>query len=690
MRKNNLYHTAGLLIAGFAFFSSAPAQNEKTCGTDHMYEEALKKDPSLAEKRKQLNEFTKQYIASGKSQQSQSVPRVIPTVIHIIHNWGGENISDAQVYSALQIANADLQKMNADTVNVNPPFKPIIGNLNIELRLAQKDPDGNCTNGITRTQSLLTFTADENVKDLIAWDNSKYLNIWVVASISFGAGGYAYYPGTAPPGHEGIVVLHTQFGGIGTACGNNFCDRTLTHELGHYFNLPHTWGNSNSCGDAGNCGIDDGITDTPNTIGNCQSCNINANSCGPLENVENYMDYSTCSKMFTIGQSQVADAALNSPAGYRDNLWQPANLIATGTDGTPLPPCIPIAYFRENSRLICEGDSVRFTDHSHNATVTSWNWSFPGGTPSSSTAQNPTITYSTPGVYSVSLIAGTSSGTSFFTKNNHIIVSTTAAQYSNWQFYEGFDIDPLPSSDWVINDTNGITWQSGAVFFSPPSSAYIYNINNNYNDFDELISPSVDLTAVNNPSIRFKVAFAQRDTSKDVLRMFVSSDCGKTWYLRYAQVGANLATVPAQNTPFLPNSVSQWRTETVALTNFATETNVRFKFQFYSRGGNNIYLDDINVSGPLGVNENGNSFGLSVYPNPSAENSTIGFILPSPEKVSLKVTDVLGREVLHVEEKEMSAGKQELEINTSALEKGVYLITLQVGEILITEKLLVQ
>ncbi|MEW6467863.1 MAG: M43 family zinc metalloprotease [Bacteroidota bacterium] len=679
--------TAGLLMAGFAFFNPLPAQNEKTCGTEHMYQQQLLKDPSVAGKRKALDDFCEQYVSSRQGEQSLSAPKIIPTVVHIIHFWGAENISDAQVYNAISIANEDLQKLNADTTDVIPAFQSVIGNCNIQLRLAQKDPNGNCTNGITRTVSPLTYEADDNVKQLISWDNSKYLNIWVVASISFGAGGYAYYPGTAPPGGEGIVVLHTQFGGIGTSGGSNFAKRTLTHELGHYFNLPHTWGSSNSCGDAGNCSVDDGVSDTPNTKGNCQTCNLSASTCNELDNVQNYMDYSTCSKMFTAGQAARTDAALNSSAGYRNNLWQPSNLSATGTD-MPLPPCIPVAFFKESSYMLCAGDSITFTDLSTNAIVTSWSWSFPGGTPSSSSLQNPTVTYATPGTYSVSLTAGTSSGTSTYTKTGHIIVSPLAATHSNWQYYDGFD--GISNGDWTVRDTNNITWQQASTYYSPSSCAYINNISNEFYDYDELISPSVDLTAITNPSLRFKVAFAQRDTSKDVLRVYLSYNCGKTWILRYAEVGPGLATVPAQFSPFVPNNISQWRMETISLNNYSMYDNVRFKFHFTSKGGNNIYIDDVHIAGPLGLDETRSAMEFSLSPNPASGSAGISFTLATAQQVSLTVHDMLGKEVMAMGERELGSGKQDISFDTSAYPPGVYFISLKIGDAIITEKLLVQ
>jgi hypothetical protein len=156
--------------------------------------------------------------------------KVIPIVFHIIHEYGSENISKEHVLEGLNIINEDFRKLNADTSSIDSAFKGIAADSEIEFRLAQKDPDGNCTNGITRTVSSLTHIADNDVKDLVRWPNDRYLNVWLVNSIASGAGGYAYYPG-ASPDIDGIVLRSGQFG-IGY--------RSPTHEIGHYLNLPHT------------------------------------------------------------------------------------------------------------------------------------------------------------------------------------------------------------------------------------------------------------------------------------------------------------------------------------------------------------------------------------------------------------------------------------------------------------------
>ena len=241
------------------------------------------------------------------------------------------------------------------------------------MRLARLDPNGNCTTGITRTYSTDTNIGDDRVKSLMTWDQNKYLNIWICTSAN-GAGGYAYLPCTGGAG-DGIVIRNAQFGSIGTSGGSNLSIRSLTHEIGHYFGLPHTWGGSNTPGLASNCSLDDGIADTPNTIGSQASCGAaygggtvltSFNPCGPLANVQNYMDYSSCARMFTLGQRAVMRAAL--ALGCRQPLVSPANLLATGTnDGYTAGTCAPVVAFEASAAVVCEGATVSFTNFSYNA-----------------------------------------------------------------------------------------------------------------------------------------------------------------------------------------------------------------------------------------------------------------------------------------------------------------------------------
>jgi len=285
-----------------------------------------KEDPSLLEMRKAY-EIEIQQIINSKSSFAQ---KTIPVVIHIIFNDSYSNISTTQVNSALIAINEDFNASNSDFNSVVSAFSGIKSNLDIKFELANLDPNGNTTTGITRTESDFTDNAGENVKGLVIWDPNMYLNIWVVDNIESGAGAYAYYPGTAPSGNEGIVTRHSQFGTTGTSSSSNFAATTLTHEVGHYLNLSHTWGDSNDAELEDNCNYDDNVEDTPNTIGTLYGCNTNQSTCGSLDNVQNFMDYTDCTNMFSNGQRARAHAALHSAQGGRVNLWQQENLIATG------------------------------------------------------------------------------------------------------------------------------------------------------------------------------------------------------------------------------------------------------------------------------------------------------------------------------------------------------------------------
>lgn len=283
-------------------------------------------DPSLLNVRSEYETEIQEIINS----RSSFVSKTIPVVVHIIYNDSYSNISDLQVNSALIAINEDFNAANSDFNNVISPFSSIKSNVGISFVLASIDPFGNPTSGITRTESDFTDYADENVKSLVMWDTDMYLNIWVVDNIESGAGAYAYYPGTAPGGAEGIVCRNSQFGTLGTSSSYNFAATTMTHEIGHYLNLAHTWGDSNDAGLNENCNYDDNVSDTPNTIGTSYGCNTGQITCGTLDNIQNYMDYSDCTNMFSNGQRSRMHAALHSSMGGRINLWQYENLLATG------------------------------------------------------------------------------------------------------------------------------------------------------------------------------------------------------------------------------------------------------------------------------------------------------------------------------------------------------------------------
>lgn len=232
-----------ICVLGFSLCINSLAQNIKRCGTTEMTQKFINENPHLLPEilktRQELEEHTQNFISAKKKKIAATI-YVIPVVFHVIHNNGQENIPDAQVFDAMKILNDDFRKWNSDTDEVVSPFNSIIGNSNIEFRLAQIDLYGNPTNGIHRRVSNETYIGDDGSK-LNPWPRSNYLNIWVVNASPSGAAAYAYLPANVQsnPSIDGIIIKYSYI-------GNN--NRTLTHEIGHWINLLHTWGWTNEPG----------------------------------------------------------------------------------------------------------------------------------------------------------------------------------------------------------------------------------------------------------------------------------------------------------------------------------------------------------------------------------------------------------------------------------------------------------
>ncbi len=628
----------------------------------------------------QLEHFTDQFAADFDARGGGNI--VIPVVFHIIHNNGPENITDAQVRDAVRILNDDYNKLNADWPNVKEEFLPIVADAGITFRLAGYDPNGNCTTGITRTVSELTNDGGQDMKDLIDWPRSQYLNIWVAASAQ-GAAGYSMYPSSVdgPWGEaaDGIVLLHNYIGAIGTGAVSR--SRALTHEVGHYINLRHCWGNSNDPGLPANCGMSDNVSDTPPTQG-WTSCNRNGASCGsPLDNVENYMEYSYCSKMFTNGQKTRMVAALNSNTADRNNLWTASNLAATGTQDVQ-PLCV--ASFISDRRVVCAGNSITFTDESYHGVITR-DWSFTGGEPAVSTDEAPVITYNAPGVYTVSLTVGNGQNMETSTITNYVTVMPNPGLPSPYvqDLESETTLDP---AEWVVNnvDNDAGTFQLNTMAgYSGTHSIRMKNYNAPAGRLDELMSASIDLSQDSTVLFSFRYAFARRAASNDdILRLYVSNNCGETWILRKQLRGnGDLPSVPDQNSAFTPANASQW--EQCVVTNITSAycvSDFRFKFWFTGDGGNDLWIDDININnGAVGVNEltATQTPQVLVLPNPATQQATLQVILSEGGNTLVELVDPTGRTVQVVAHEPMSAGEHLWQLPVERMNAGIYFIRLQ-------------
>lgn len=245
----------------------------------------------------------------------------IPVVVHVLYNSELENISDQQIQSQIDVLNEDFRLQNSDSLLPSHPFWVNATDCLIEFCLASQDENGNPSNGITRTYTdSLSFSGNDFVKfnetgGKDNWDPTQYLNIWVCnLDGSGGTLGYAQFPSDLAeyPETDGVVIDFRCFGRIGTAgiapFENNDLGRTATHEVGHWLNLFHIWGDD-QCGD-------DLVDDTPTQEFSNFSCpqfpSVSCNNGPNGDMFMNYMDYvnDNCMCMFSYGQSERMDAAI--------------------------------------------------------------------------------------------------------------------------------------------------------------------------------------------------------------------------------------------------------------------------------------------------------------------------------------------------------------------------------------------
>lgn len=958
--------TLSLLIGSQSF-------SQFNCGTAEYHKAAKAKYPNIQEN----EDLFMDLLRNNNANRSASDPNrvyIIPIVFHILHNYGPENISDAQILDAVNILNEDYRKLNSDIAQVIPPYQPLIADCKIEFRLAKLDPAGNCTNGIDRIATTKTYQSDDEAK-LNLWDPRRYLNVWVANTIGAeGVAGYSNYPSTVNNNplseKDGVLILHDYIGSIGTSSVNS--SRALTHEIGHYLSLPHPWGDTNSPEVA--CG-DDGVPDTPETKGHLScsnrydyTCSIqtlesntigavylfnnvtsstgtvdslgrpnvqgidysvfkangvsssttedgkfafsnwplspsgflyttdtvitadtvsvlgpnntpidtlitfvldsiftptdtifayfpdtsytisdtvytqvvvdtvftnggvintnkyyefkvkpnlpyamkitgmsftvgrNANGArtfairssadnfannltpvlgssdtvnmqilpgnivllkkdtastfnfsrlsttgapfsllkdtnsityriyawnaeesngsfivdnlkligdfGEIENVENYMDYSYCSKMFTLAQANQMRNALVGSLAQRNVLWSDTNLVSTGVNLSNTV-CAPKADFTVTRRYSCVGKNVTFKDESSNGEVTSYSWSFPGATPSSSTLANPVVVYSTPGWKDVTLTVSNSAGSSTITKtaiNIGLNEPQLYAPYTATSFSEPFTADDS-FDKWIVYNPENNGSHFRRVKLTDGSENYCVVLENfgQGKDKDILISPSYDFKFRSNVKLNFRISGSTTQSIVnaddlalilDSLRIYFSKDCGDTWSYITAGGGSGFFSVDKSklitggpwNIPYnasntvgwVPISVNLPSSPSNALNMYDSNVRVMFRFTAGGRNTNNVYIDDINftfdATNGLKDEEIRN---MTLFPNPyysSAEGLSISTDL-GLDNATIEITDALGR-LVSSEKMNLQSGSNNT-LNTSTLNaqsKGIYFI----------------
>lgn len=618
------------------------AQNppKRNCGTLLHHDYLKETRPNYENDLNQYNQLIEKYLQDNAADLNVSKTNntsaivTIPVVVHVIYRVSGENISDAQAASQVQVLNDDFAKLNTDASKVTQPtFSTVAAGSNIRFCLAQRDPNGNPTTGIThKLTSVTAFSTDDKVKFTAqggedAWDVTKYVNIWV-CNLGNSLLGYGEFPTSSLSNTWGLVIHYKYTGKNGSAVAPYNLGRTGTHEFGHCFNLYHIWGDDN-----GACTGSDQCSDTPNQAGEHYGCytagSIQTDACSPSSPGVmwmNYMDYTddACMYMFTAQQCARMEAIVNNP---------PWNVLQTSLGCTPvsaLDAGIGSIIEPINGSSTCNNNiTPKITLNNYGSTtLTSATISYKmdatatqtlawTGSLASSTSTVLTLnTYSglTNAAHTFSVwVTAPNGGTDENAANDSKLSSFTvvaAPTGSALPFTEGFESTTFPPAGWLLQKSNTIsstnTWtrllNTTGLTAGSTAIAKMDNYSGSVDisgQKDALRTPPLSFSDANSTlKVKFDVSHRIYSTVDiDTLNVYISTDCGTSWTRLYTKGGSQLATVAGSlTTAYTPTANSQWRRDSISLSAYAGQTSVYLKFENRSGWGNNVYLDNINVS----------------------------------------------------------------------------------------------
>ena len=645
-----------------------------------------------------------------KLAEPQSVARAplitLPVVVHVIHNGenpgGGSNISQAQVQSQIEVLNEDFRrKPGTNGFNSDPQGADI----EIEFCLAAVDPDGNllAEPGIHRVnRNTFNFSApphsagyiNNTIKPATIWDPNQYMNIWVVDTRITASGkislGFAQAPSSSglpglslnagPEQTDGIVINYRAFGNNESPEGPfdliepYTTGRTTTHEVGHWLGLLHTWAE-------GGCEVDDFCEDTPAASGEVFECPENIVNCGGRRMVENYMEYTddACMNIFTQDQrNRMRVVVTNS---FRRN-----NLLFSDRCDQPQTP--PLANFEAIFNTACPGTELQFTDKSTNS-PSSWEWSFPGGIPNSSTEENPAITYPAPGTYEVALKVANLYGEDQITRSGFIQIDPNLRDQVLMQDFEsgasGWVMGTIDNGNgWKVIGVNGTASGTKAAYVN----AYLFT---EIGERFQLTSPSIDLRNRNNLTLSFDYAYKRfTNSDQDSLIVYASTNGGASFPFRLfadAENGSrNFATGPNDLNNFIPQTANDWcfgnggwaNCQELDLSEFNGVADFRLRFEVVNDNGNNLFLDNITIESdcvPLAtpIDKNIEVIDWNMYPNPTSGTLTLEFSdTQLPE--FLTIHNLMGQELLKQPFHKRGVKSTLIEMDLGKLPDGLYFI----------------
>ncbi|MBN8682263.1 MAG: T9SS type A sorting domain-containing protein [Chitinophagales bacterium] len=625
---------------------------QRVCPSHDILHQQMQENPFMQEVRDQIEQQTRDFIQNSGNTQNRVVV-TIPVVVNVVWNTTAENVSDAQIQSQLDVLNADFRRLNADASNTPAAFQGISVDCEVNFCLATQDPTGAATTGIRRRQTTVTaFGTNDAVKytaqgGLDIWDRSKYLNIWV-CDISGGILGYAQFPG-GPAATDGVVIDYQYFGTTGTATAPFNLGRTATHEVGHWLNLYHIWGDDNT-----SCTGSDQVADTPNQADENYGCPVFPQvSCSNGPNGDmfmNYMDYTddACMNAFTAGQKSRAQALFVSGGARASLLTSPGCQPPSGGGGCAVP------------------SGLSATGITQTAATLSW------GAVSGATAYNLQWKLSSSSTWTtVSNLTGTSYSLSGLTANttyNYQVQTVCGATSSSYSAAASFTTQSSSSctDQYETNNTR--------------NTAKVIPVNTNIN-MQIATSSDIDWLRFSNTSStpRIKVDLTNLPFDYD-LQLYrnttllgTSQNAGTT----AEQLIANTTTVSTSyyarvygyNGAF---SNSQCYTLRVSLSssNWRTDGST----------------DGDVVEGEIPVLFENAAFGI--FPNPANNEVTIEVPMDADRDVQVRIVDGAGRVALE-QNRVLGKGDNRIQFDLNRLANGMYFVQVRNGEQVSMRKLVV-
>ena len=707
-----------ILISSIAILSvfSTFAQ-KRNCGSMQYLQALQTADPGL---KARMAEYEKniQSISSAHTGQKATTTLTIPVVFHIVYNTTAQNISDQRILDQLNVLNKDFARLNSDANKTPSAFLSVASGTTVQFCLAQRDPNGNPTNGIIRKYTTVTaFSTNDNVKYSSsggddAWPRGSYLNIWV-CNMSNGILGYAQFPGTGLAATDGVVLLFSSVGGPtypGTISYYNI-GRTATHEVGHWLNLYHIWGDDNSA-----CTGTDNVTDTPNQGAENYGCPVFPKlSCSNGPNGDmfmNFMDYTddACMNMFTTGQSTRIQSALslsprsslssslgcapatcNAPTGLSANnlTTTSATLSWTAIGGVSGYS----VQYRAVGALTWAAASASTNSISISGLTASTNYEFQiktNCTSSLSSDFSASATFTTP---ATDPSCGVPSGlaSSNITSNSATLswLPITGATSYNIQYR----VSSATTWTTTTSNTNSLTLSGLGA-----STSYQFSVQANCSNVLSAYSSSASFTTLaggctdpyeSNNSISAAKTIAVNTSINGLISTSTDND-----YFKFTTVSPNtnflatLSNLPANydlriyssTGSLLATSANTGTTNEVI--RGTTSNPGTYYLRVYGKSGafntTRCYTLSLAASSTpfrtMGEQEINFNESLSIFPNPANNNLNINYISNEEGLLNICIIDLTGRTVLRLSKDVVNGNNSIEDIDISNLNKGIYFI----------------